>query len=200
MMKKFDLDKSVNEDDLIAGIDEAGRGPVAGPVVAACVVLDYGYDYGYINDSKQMTEKERLNAYNQIIKHAKSYGVGIVSNEEIDKINILEATKLAMLEALSNLDLNPDLVLVDAVKINAPYKSMSIIKGDTKSLAIAAASIIAKVTRDKLMNEYDSLYPKYGFSRHKGYLTKLHQDKIKEFGPCEIHRKSFAPIKDYYVK
>lgn len=180
----------------IAGIDEAGRGPVAGPVVAAAVILKKDFDYEYINDSKKMTEKQRKIAYKNIVDNA-IVGIGIVDHKMIDKVNILEATKLAMLKALEELTNKPDYVLIDAVKLEIK-NSLSIIKGDQKSISIAAASIIAKVTRDMLMIEYDKVYPAYMFKNHKGYLTKAHQEKIIENGPCEIHRKSFAPISSYY--
>lgn len=180
--------------EYIAGIDEAGRGPIAGPVVAAAVILDMNYDYGYINDSKKLNSKDLINSYNEIIGNA-TVGIGIIDHEIIDKINILEATKLAMINAVNNLNTKPDYLLIDAVKLNTKIESLSIIKGDQKSLSIAAASIIAKVTRDKIMIEYDKEYPIYNFKQHKGYLTKAHKEVVIKNGPCKIHRKSFAPIK-----
>ena len=154
----------------ICGIDEAGRGPLAGPVVAGAVILPKGKRILYVNDSKKLSEKKRDELFDVIKEEALSYGIGIVSPERIDEINILQATYEAMHEAVNKL---------------------SVIKGDAKSLSIASASILAKVTRDRLMTEYDSLYPEYGFARHKGYGTKVHIEAIKEYGPCPIHRRTF---------
>lgn len=184
--------------NIIAGIDEAGRGPGAGPVVAAAVILDNNYNNLIINDSKKLTEKRRLEAFNEINEKALQIGIGIVSNEEIDEINILNATKLAMERAYNNLSEKPEHLLIDALNININIPQTNIIKGDMKSISIAAASIIAKVTRDKIMVEYGEKYPNYLFEKHKGYLTKAHLELIKEFGPCPIHRKSFKPISDYF--
>lgn len=189
---------------IVAGIDEAGRGPLAGPVVAACVVLDLNYIFYYLNDSKKVTEKRRSVLYDEIINNSFAYGIGIVDNITIDKINILEATHLAMKEAYVNCNnmyydkYNKyiDVLLVDALKIkNVDIKQISIIKGDSKSISIAAASILAKVTRDRIMLELNEKYPMYGFSKHKGYGTKIHIDAIKKYGSSEIHRNSF--IKNY---
>lgn len=182
----------------IAGIDEAGRGPVAGPVVAAAVILPKNYDNNLINDSKKLTLNQRLKAYEDIMKHALAIGVGVVDEKEIDEINILEATKKAMKLSVTNLTISPEHVLIDAVKLDLDVDNTSIIKGDQKSISIAAASIIAKVTRDNIMIKYDELYPNYGFKNHKGYLTKVHIEAIKTFGPCLIHRKTFAPISNYF--
>lgn len=184
--------------NIIAGIDEAGRGPGAGPVVAAAVILDNNYNNLIINDSKKLTEKRRLEAFNEINEKALQIGIGIVSNEEIDEINILNATKLAMERAYNNLSEKPEHLLIDALNININIPQTNIIKGDMKSISIAAASIIAKVTRDKIMVEYGEKYPNYLFEKHKGYLTKAHLELIKEYGPCPIHRKSFKPISDYF--
>lgn len=184
--------------NIIAGIDEAGRGPGAGPVVAAAVILDNNYNNLIINDSKKLTEKRRLEAFNEINEKALQIGIGIVSNEEIDEINILNATKLAMERAYNNLSEKPEHLLIDALNININIPQTNIIKGDMKSISIAAASIIAKVTRDKIMVEYGEKYPNYLFEKHKGYLTKTHLELIKEYGPCPIHRKSFKPISDYF--
>lgn len=183
---------------LIAGIDEAGRGPGAGPVVAAAVILRNDYNNEIINDSKKLTEKRRNQAFKEINQEALAIGIGIVDSNEIDEVNILNATKLAMERAVLNLSLNPEHLLIDALNINLNIKQTNIIKGDMKSISIAAASIIAKVTRDNLMIEYSKEYPNYLFEKHKGYLTKAHLDLIKEYGPCPIHRKSFKPISDYY--
>lgn len=183
---------------LIAGIDEAGRGPGAGPVVAAAVILRNDYNNEIINDSKKLTEKRRNQAFKEINQEALAIGIGIVDSNEIDEVNILNATKLAMERAVLNLSLNPEHLLIDALNINLNIKQTNIIKGDMKSISIAAASIIAKVTRDNLMIEYSKEYPNYLFEKHKGYLTKAHLELIKEYGPCPIHRKSFKPISDYY--
>lgn len=185
---------------IIAGIDEAGRGPLAGPVVAGCVVLDKSKEILFINDSKKLSKKKRDELYDIIINDSLAYGVGIVSEKVIDEINILEATHIAMKEAFENASKmyfdkygkNIDLLFVDALKIkNVDVKQVSIVHGDALSISIAAASIVAKVTRDRLMEEYDKKYPEYGFAKHSGYGTKFHMDKLKEIGPCEIHRKSF---------
>lgn len=185
---------------IIAGIDEAGRGPLAGPVVAACVVLDRDKEIFYLNDSKKLSEKIRDTLYDEIITSAKAYGIGIIDEKVIDEINILEATHLAMKEAFENANKmyfekyheNINMLFVDALKIkNIDVKQVSIVHGDALSISIAAASIIAKVTRDRMMIEYDKKYPEYGFIKHKGYGTKAHIDKLKEIGACELHRKSF---------
>ena len=184
----------------IAGIDEAGRGPLAGPVVAACVVLDRDKEIFYLNDSKKLSEKRREDLYDEIIASAKAYGIGIIDEKVIDEINVLEATHLAMKEAFENANKmyfekyheNINMLFVDALKIkNIDVKQVSIVHGDALSISIAAASIIAKVTRDRMMIEYDKKYPEYGFIKHKGYGTKAHIDKLKEIGACELHRKSF---------
>ena len=176
----------------ICGIDEAGRGPLAGPVVAAAVILPKDSRILYVNDSKKLSEKKREELYEIIMKEALSVGVGIASPEVIDDINILQADYVAMREAVSKLNPTPDLLLNDAVIIpELPMKQISIIKGDSKSLSIAAASIIAKVTRDRIMYEYDKLYPEYGFASNKGYGSAVHIQKLKEIGPCPIHRASF---------
>lgn len=178
---------------LIAGIDEAGRGPLAGPVVAAAVILPKHALIEGVNDSKKLSEKKREKVYEDIISNAIAWGVGIVDNNVIDEINILNATRLAMHNAIEELSIKPEFILIDAEKKvdtgNIPY--LPIIKGDALSISIAAASIVAKVTRDRMMREYDKMFPAYGFEKHKGYGTKMHTDAIKENGICMIHRKSF---------
>lgn len=180
---------------LICGVDEAGRGPFAGPVVAGAVILaldDPEREILYLNDSKKLSEKKREALYEEIMEKAISVGVGIVEREVIDEINILQATFLAMQKAIAALDPQPDHILADAVtipKILIPQEG--IVKGDAKSVSIAAGSIIAKVTRDRIMYEYDKLYPEYGFASHKGYGTKAHIEAIKEYGMLDIHRRSF---------
>lgn len=178
--------------EYICGVDEAGRGPLAGPVVAAAVILPKDCYIEHLNDSKKVSEKRRGILYDEIYKKAVAVGTGVVSSEVIDKINVLNATYMAMKEALDNLAVSPQIILVDAVRIpdvSAPQES--IIKGDAKSVSIAAASIIAKVTRDRMMYEYDKLYPEYGFAKHKGYGTKFHTDALKIYGKCPIHRNTY---------
>ncbi len=180
------------EDGIIAGIDEAGRGPLAGPVVAAAVILSPDDPIRYVNDSKQLSEKKREQLYDEIMKRAVSVGIGIESPETIDRINILQADYSAMRKAVAKLDPAPQILLNDAVTIpDMTQHQVPIIRGDSKSLSIAAASIIAKVTRDRLMREYDVLYPEYGFAKHKGYGSAAHIEAIRKFGPSPIHRISF---------
>ena len=176
----------------IAGIDEAGRGPLAGPVVAAAVILPKDIFLPFLNDSKKVTEKRRDVLFDEIKQNAIAYGIGIASNTLIDEINILQATYEAMREAINALEKTPDILLVDAVHIpDINIKQVGIVKGDAKSVNIAAASILAKVTRDRLMAEYDKIYPEYGFASNKGYGTATHIAALKEIGPCAIHSKSF---------
>ncbi len=177
---------------LIAGIDEAGRGPLAGPVVAAAVILPKDHPILYVNDSKQLSEKKREALYDVILHDAVAWGTGMTSEKIIDEINILQATYRAMSEAFSKLSPKPGITLNDAVTVpQIPIRQVPIIKGDAKSASIAAASIIAKVTRDRLMMKYDELYPEYGFRSHKGYGSAEHIQALKKYGPCEIHRKTF---------
>ena len=176
----------------VAGIDEAGRGPLAGPVVAAAVILPKDIFLPFLNDSKKVTEKRRDVLFDEIKQNAIAYGIGIASNTLIDEINILQATYEAMREAINALEKTPDVLLVDAVHIpDINIKQVGIVKGDAKSVNIAAASILAKVTRDRIMVEYDKIYPEYGFASNKGYGTATHIAALKEIGPCAIHRKSF---------
>ena len=176
----------------VAGIDEAGRGPLAGPVVAAAVILPKDIFLPFLNDSKKVTEKRRDVLFDQIKQEALAYGIGIASNALIDDINILQATYEAMREAISKLSKTPDILLVDAVHIpNISLKQVGIVKGDAKSVNIAAASILAKVTRDRLMLEYDKIYPEYGFASNKGYGTAKHIEALKAYGACNIHRRTF---------
>ena len=176
----------------VAGIDEAGRGPLAGPVVAAAVILPKDIFLPFLNDSKKVTEKRRDVLFDQIKQEALAYGIGIASNALIDEINILQATYEAMREAVSKLNKTPDILLVDAVHIpGINIKQVGIVKGDAKSVNIAAASILAKVTRDRLMLEYDKIYPEYGFASNKGYGTAKHIEALKACGACDIHRRTF---------
>ncbi len=176
----------------VCGIDEVGRGPFAGPVVACAVILPKDCSILYINDSKKLSEKKREELYDIITKEAVSFGIGIRDNKRIDEINILEATYEAMREAISNLKVKPDVLLNDAVTIpGVDIKQVPIIKGDAKSISIGAASIVAKVTRDRMMCEFDKMYPGYDLAKNKGYGTAAHIEGLKKYGPCEIHRYSF---------
>ncbi|MBR4377608.1 MAG: ribonuclease HII [Bacilli bacterium] len=185
-----------NKVKVIVGVDEAGRGPLAGPVVAAACILSRTYINKEINDSKQLTEKKREELFEVIKKDAVAYGVGIVSAEEIDTLNIYEATKKAMKEAINNLKVKFDLILTDAMPLKGfDVEVVPIIKGDAKAMPIAAASIIAKVTRDHMMEELGKKYPEYGFEVHKGYGTAKHMEALKKYGPIKgIHRFSYKPV------
>ena len=176
----------------ICGIDEVGRGPLAGPVVAGAVILPKNCDILYLNDSKQLSEKKREELYDEIMEKAVAVGIGMASPQRIDEINILQATYEAMRMAISNLSVTPDLLLNDAVRIpEVEIRQVPIIKGDAKSISIAAASIVAKVTRDRMMVEYDEIFPGYGFAGNKGYGSAAHIQALKEIGPTPIHRQSF---------
>lgn len=194
-MLKYEIEMRKQGFEYIAGIDEVGRGPLAGPVVAAAVILPREFYLPGINDSKQLTEKKREEFFEIIHNEAIAIGVGIITAEEIDRINIYEATKKAMLESINNLQTTPDYCLIDAMKLTIPIPQTSIVKGDASSVSIAAASIIAKVTRDRLMVDYGQQYPHYLFEKNMGYGTNDHLQAIQKYGPCSIHRKSFAPIK-----
>ena len=192
----IDFEREIAGSTIYCGIDEAGRGPLAGPVVAAAVIMPRDGKIPYVNDSKQVSEKKREQLYEQILKEAVSYGVGIVDAKRIDEINILQATYEAMREAISKLSVKPDILLNDAVTIpGVSIRQVPIIKGDAKSISIGAASIVAKVTRDRLMVEYDAVMPGYDFAANKGYGTKKHIEGLKELGPSPIHRMTF--IKKY---
>lgn len=195
-LKQIEEDIYINNPDIkyICGIDEAGRGPLAGPVVVASVIMPKDSMIEGVNDSKKVSEKKREELYDKILDEAISYGIGIIDWNKIDEINILNATKLGLTTALKELTKKPDLILVDALTkidtLGIPYNS--IIKGDAKAYSISAASIIAKVTRDRIMRGWDEVYPMYGFEKHKGYGTKAHIEAIKEYGLCPIHRRSFT--------
>ncbi len=183
---------------MVAGIDEAGRGPLAGPVVAAAVILPFSFDVPGITDSKKISPKQREYLYEKIYEHSVSIGIGIIDSTEIDRINILNASLSAMVMAVKNLAPQPDCLFIDGtypIKSNLPQKAIP--KGDVLSISIAAASIVAKVTRDKLMERYHQDYPKFGFVTHKGYPTKAHKAAIRQFGCCPIHRRSFKGVKEY---
>ncbi len=176
----------------VIGIDEAGRGPLAGPLVVAGCILPVFYDHPEINDSKQLSEKKREKLYEEILENAIAFEIEIVEPEEIDRLNIYAATKKAMERIAMNL--NSSFVLTDAMPLDISKEVTPIIKGDAKSISIAAASILAKVTRDRLMCEYALLYPQYGFEKHKGYGTKQHLSALKQYGPCPLHRRSYRPV------
>ena len=185
---------------LIAGVDEVGRGPLIGPVVAAAVILPVNYKLDGLTDSKKLSEKKREEFYNIIKKDAISIGVGIIDEKRIDEINIYEATKEAMYEAINNLNLKPEHILIDAMKLNLDVPSTSIIKGDLLSITISAASVIAKVTRDHMLYELDKEYPMYDLKNNKGYGTKKHIEAIKKYGITKYHRLSYKPVSDYKDK
>ena len=193
-MKEFENELYLKGIEYIAGVDEVGRGPLIGPVVTAAVILPKDYYDERINDSKKLTEKKRELLYDVIMENAIAVGIGMSSNEVIDEINILQATKRAMKEAINNLSVKPEHVLIDAVKLDIDIPSTSIIKGDAKSQSIAAASIIAKVTRDRMLIEWDKKYPEYDFKHNKGYGTKKHIEAIYKYGVLKEHRKTFEPI------
>lgn len=196
---KYELEARNAGIKLIAGIDEAGRGPLAGPVVAAAVILDIDANIEGINDSKLLSSKQREKLFSKIHQNALSIGLSIVEPETIDRINILQATRLAMTKAVTNLALKPGLLLIDGpITLDINTRQIPIIKGDRLSISISAASIIAKVTRDDIMKSFHNMYPEYGFYKNKGYGTKEHVAALKKYGPCKIHRKSFAGIGEYY--
>ncbi len=183
---------------MIAGVDEAGRGPLAGPVVAACVILPLDCDYQRFRDSKQLSPEARREIFIEIKQREYQVGVGIVSEGDIDRLNILQASLAAMRLAVNNLPQKPDFLLVDGkFKVPLSIDQMPLVKGDSRSASISAASIIAKVTRDELMEKYHRQYPQYLFDKHKGYPTVEHRRRIRKFGPCEIHRKTFKGVREY---
>lgn len=201
-MDEYEL--KLNKDNilLIAGVDEAGRGPLVGPVVSACVVLPTNYKLKGLNDSKKLNEKKRNELFDIIMKDALGIGIGIIDNNRIDEINILEATKESMILAINNClkQTKIEHILIDAVKLNIDIPTTSIIKGDSLSKSIAASSIIAKVTRDKIMYELDKLYPMYDYKSNKGYPTKKHLESIKKHGIINEYRKSYKPVKEIIDK
>ncbi len=193
MYEMFAYEREYGEYTHICGVDEVGRGPFAGPVVAAAVILPKDCDILYLNDSKKLSEKKRETLYDEIYEKAEAIGIGMASEKVIDEINILQATYRAMRSAIGKLDVVPDLLLNDAVTIpEVSIRQVPIIKGDAKSASIAAASIVAKVTRDRMMKEYDGIYPGYQFAKNKGYGTKAHIEAIKAQGICDIHRRTFV--------
>ncbi|MFA5353325.1 MAG: ribonuclease HII [Thermodesulfovibrionales bacterium] len=198
-MDLYEYDASLRGEGVsfIAGVDEAGRGPLAGPVVAAAVILREGCRIDRVRDSKKVPLREREILFDEILLNSLDWGIGLVDAGEIDRINILQATRIAMHSAIQALSIMPDLVITDAVKLpSLAVRQIPIIKGDAQSASIAASSIVAKVARDRIMDLYHGIFPCYGFSRHRGYGTRLHLDTIKKYGPCPIHRKSFRGVMD----
>lgn len=195
-MTKYESQLRMRGVSLIAGVDEVGRGPIAGPVVAAAVILPEGFKLLGLTDSKKVNKKKRDYFFEKINQEAISVGIGVVSANEIDRINIYEATKVAMTEAISKLTIAPEHLLIDAMQLASPIEQTAIIKGDSKSISIAASSIVAKVWRDRYMTRLSSNYPQYGFEKHMGYGTEEHLIAIDKHGICDEHRKSFAPVRD----
>lgn len=185
---------------LIAGVDEVGRGPLVGPVVTAAVILPVNYKLEGLTDSKKLTEKKRDKFYDIIMQDAISVAIGMKDNKVIDEVNIYEATKLAMMEAIDNLSVKPEHVLIDAMPLDIAIEHTSIIKGDAKSISIAAASVIAKVTRDRMMYEMDKKYPMYNYKKNKGYPTKEHVEALNKYGITSEYRRTYGPVKDYLDK
>ncbi|MPW14075.1 ribonuclease HII [Lactobacillus helveticus] len=198
-LERFSYEKQFwQKGELVAGVDEVGRGPLAGPVVTAAVIIDHNFDLLEVNDSKKLSPEKRLQLYPKILSEAISVGIGVKSAAVIDQINIYEADRQAMAQAVKALDVKPNALLVDAMIVPVDLPQIELIKGDAKSNSIAAASIVAKVFRDKLMDDYDKIYPQYGFPRNAGYGTKEHIDALKKYGPTPIHRKTFAPVSDFF--
>lgn len=199
LMPDFAIENQLQSEGFypVAGIDEAGRGPLAGPVVAAAVILPEGFEADGLNDSKKLSpaRREKLHALITAEGSGVVWGLARVEPEDIDRINILKATHRAMALAAQSLGVIPSMTLIDGLPVTGfPYPFRAVVKGDLKSMSIAAASILAKVDRDRIMLEYAKIYPQYGFERHKGYGTKFHLESLKNYGPCEIHRQSFAPV------
>lgn len=179
---------------IIIGLDEAGRGPMAGPLVVGAVIFKPGYYHEMINDSKQLSEKKRELLYDIIIQEALAYQIEIIDVADVDRLNVYQASKKGMIDAIQHISITPDYALSDAMPLGDVIEHEAIIKGDSLSTSIAAASILAKVTRDRIMKEYDKQYPEYGFAAHKGYPTKQHKAALKEYGVTPIHRRSFKPV------
>lgn len=185
---------------IVAGIDEVGRGPLAGPVVTAAVIIDQNFDLLDVNDSKKLSPRKRRELFPKILEEAVSVGIGLKSARVIDQVNIYQADRLAMAEAVKNLDRLPDALLVDAMSVPINLPQLKLIKGDAKSNSIAAASIVAKVFRDDLMDDYGRIYPQYDFAHNAGYGTAEHLAALRQYGPCPIHRQTFAPVSDFARK
>lgn len=200
MQNNREYEEKYSNLDYICGVDEVGRGPLVGPVVASAVILPKNYYIEGLTDSKKLSKKKRESFFEIINKDALAIGIGVVDNQKIDEINILEASRLAMKIAVNNLKIKPDVILTDAMKLDIGIPEEDIIKGDLKSITISAASVIAKVTRDKMMEELHEKYPMYNFIKNNGYPTKEHIEAIKKYGIIEEHRKTFSPIKDIIKK
>lgn len=196
--QKFEYEKSFWQQghQYIAGVDEVGRGPLAGPVVAGAVILDANFDLYEVNDSKQMSDQKRRELAPLIKENAVAYSVSVIDNDVIDRVNIYEASRIAMKDAINQLDIKPNQLIIDAMDVDLSIPQLKLIKGDFKSVSIAAASILAKVYRDDLMFQYSKQYPEYGFDKNDGYGTKQHLNAIKQYGITKIHRKTFAPVKN----
>ena len=193
--KYYDLGK-----EYIAGVDEVGRGPLAGPVVSAAVIMPKDFYIEGVTDSKKLSEKKRIMYEKLILENAISVGISFMSEKVIDEINIYEASRKAMIDAISKLKVKPDVVLVDAMPLNIDIETESIIKGDEKSFMIACASVVAKQASDKYMDELSKIYPEYGFEKHKGYPTKAHKEALKKYGVLDIHRKTYKPVQEVLSK
>ena len=200
MQNNREYEEKYSNLDYICGVDEVGRGPLVGPVVASAVILPKNYYIEGLTDSKKLSKKKRESFFEIINKDVLAIGIGVVDNKKIDEINILEASRLAMKIAVNNLKIKPDVILTDAMKLDIGIPEEDIIKGDLKSITISAASIIAKVTRDKMMKELHEKYPMYNFIKNNGYPTKEHVEAIKKYGIIEEHRKTFNPIRDIIKK
>jgi ribonuclease HII len=199
-MYKYERELGKRGYEFICGVDESGRGPLAGPLFVAAVILPLGKKYKYINDSKLLNEKKRKLAYEEVVTNALSISVSVATVDEIDKYNIYQSTKMKMINSIKTLEIKPDFVLIDAMNIEEIQNKLSLIKGDRKSISIAAASVVAKVKRDEYMLHLDEKYPMYNFQKNKGYPTKEHKMLLKQFGPCNEHRKSFKPVKDLLLE
>lgn len=200
MQNNREYEEKYSNLDYICGVDEVGRGPLVGPVVASAVILPKNYYIEGLTDSKKLSKKKRESFFEIINKDALAIGIGVIDNQKIDEINILEASRLAMKIAVNNLKIKPDVILTDAMKLDMGIDEEDIIKGDLKSITISAASVVAKVTRDKMMEELHNKYPMYNFIKNNGYPTKEHVEAIKKYGIIEEHRKTFSPIKDIVKK
>ena len=196
MQNNREYEEKYSNLDYICGVDEVGRGPLVGPVVACAVILPKNYYIEGLTDSKKLSKKKRESFFEIINKDALAIGIGVIDNQKIDEINILEASRLAMKIAVNNLKIKPNVILTDAMKLDMGIDEEDIIKGDLKSITISAASVVAKVTRDKMMEELHNKYPMYNFIKNNGYPTKEHIEAIKKYGIIEEHRKTFSPIKD----
>ena len=197
---KFEKEAYQHGKKIIIGLDEAGRGPMAGPLVVGAVIFDKDFYCEDINDSKQLSEKKREVLYDFIVENALAYQIEIIDVDEVDRLNVYQASKQGMIRAIEHISLKPDYALTDAMPLGDVIEHQAIVKGDALSMSIAAASILAKVTRDRIMKEYDLLYPEYGFAKHKGYPTLQHKEALKKYGVTPIHRRTFRPVIDVLNK